>query len=149
MFAGKPYTGSRLGMSKVGGSDNIDDWHHEVNARLEDARAAGKPVTVWVNPDNPAESVLDREMRWGELLFLVPFSLAFGGVGVGALVAMFFVLQGKGREAEGGRTQAAVDEALGTASKDGAQAPATRRRASSGSSPSSGTRCRGRSRSWW
>jgi hypothetical protein len=122
VFAGKQYAGSRLGLSKVGGSDNIDDWHHEVNARLEDARAAGKPVTVWVNPENPAEAVLDREIRWGELLFLVPFSLAFGGVGVGALVAMFYVLKGKGAQAGGDGTQAALDEALGTASKGAAQA---------------------------
>ncbi|NJD87203.1 MAG: DUF3592 domain-containing protein, partial [Betaproteobacteria bacterium] len=104
-FAGKQFTGSRLGISQVGGSDNIDDWHHEVSARLADARSAGKPVTVWVNPDNPVESVLDRELRWGEILFLVPFSLAFGGVGVGALVAMVFGLRGKG---EGG-ANAAVD----------------------------------------
>ena len=121
VFAGKPYSGSRLGLSKVGGSDNIDDWHHEVSATLEDARAAGKPITVWVNPDNPAEAVLDREIRWSELLFLVPFSLAFGGVGLGALVAMVFVLKGKGGEAGGDRTQAALDQALGTVSKDGTQ----------------------------
>lgn len=108
-YGGKQHTGTRLGISTMGGSDNIDDWHHEVNARLEDARAAGRPVTVWVNPDNPAESVFDREPRWGQVLFLVPFSLAFGGVGVGALVAMVFVLKGKG---EGG-AQAAVDRAIG------------------------------------
>jgi len=108
-FAGKQFTGSRLGISQVGGSDNIDDWHHEVSARLADARSAGKPVTVWVNPDNPVESVLDRELRWGEILFLVPFSLAFGGVGVGALVAMVFVLKGKG---EGGANEA-VNRAIG------------------------------------
>lgn len=120
-FQGKPYSGSRLGLSAIGGSDNIDDWHHEVSATLEDARAAGKPITVWVNPDNPAESVLDRGIRWSELLFLVPFSLAFGGVGVGALVAMVYVLKGKGGEAQGDRTQAALGQALGTVSKDGAQ----------------------------
>jgi len=115
-FGGKAYTGNRLGISAMGGSDNIDDWHHEVNAKLEAARAAGRPVTVWVNPDNPAESVFDREIRWSELLFLVPFSLAFGGVGVGALVAMVFVLRGKG--GEGGATQA-VNQAVGADSAGG------------------------------
>lgn len=108
-YGGQQHTGTRLGISTMGGSDNIDDWHHEVNARLADARSAGLPVTVWVNPDNPAESVFDRELRWGEILFLVPFSLAFGGVGVGALVAMAFVLKGKG---EGG-AQEAVSRAIG------------------------------------
>jgi hypothetical protein len=118
-FGGKAYTGNRLGISAMGGSDNIDDWHHEVNAKLEAARAAGRPVTVWVNPDNPAESVFDREIRWSELLFLVPFSLAFGGVGVGALVAMVFVL--KGKPGEGGAQQA-VDRALGANARGGRNA---------------------------
>ena len=117
-FQGKPYAGSRLGLSKVGGSDNIDDWHHEVNARLEDARAAGKPITVWVNPDNPSESVFDRELRWSELVFLVPFALAFGGVGVGALVAMVFVLRAKG---EGGARQSVEKAMSGQRAADGAQ----------------------------
>ncbi len=113
-FGGRQYTGNRLGISTLGGSDNIDDWHHEVSGRLADARAAGKPVTVWVNPDNPAESVLDRELRWGQVLFLVPFSLAFGGVGVGALVALVFVLKGKG---EGGAGEA-VNRAIGARDGD-------------------------------
>ena len=120
-FQGRQYAGSRLGISSVGGSDNIDDWHHEVNARLEDARAAGKPITVWVNPDNPSESVFDREMRWSEVVFLIPFALAFGGVGVGALVALGVVLRSKG---EGG-AQEAVDKAINrrTSSGQGNAAP--------------------------
>ncbi len=117
VFEGRPYSGSRLGISRLGGSDNIDDWHEQTSARLADARAAGLPVTVWVNPDNPAESVFDRELRWGEVLFLVPFSLAFGGVGVGALVAMYFVLRGKG--GQGGANEA-VGRALGAPSRQGA-----------------------------
>jgi hypothetical protein len=109
-YGGRQYTGTRLGISTVGGSDNIDDWHQEVNARLADAKAAGRPVTVWVNPEDPAQAVFDRELRWREVLFLVPFSLAFGGVGVGALVAMVHVLKGTG--GEGGATQA-VNRAVG------------------------------------
>lgn len=108
-FAGREYSGSRLGLSKVGGSDNIDDWHEAVNARLEDARAAGRPITVWVDPDNPADSVLDRDIRWNEIVFFVPFALAFGGVGVGALVAIPFVLRGKA----GGAPRAAAVPAQG------------------------------------
>ena len=95
---GRSYTGTRLGTSVIGGTDNFDDWHQEVSSRLKAARAAGQPVTVWVNPENPAEAVFERGIRWAELLFLTPFALAFGGVGVGALVAMVLVLRGKGSE---------------------------------------------------
>ncbi len=83
----------------MGGSDNIDDWHHEVNARLEDARAAGRPVTVWVNPDNPAESVFDRELRWGEVLFLVPVLARLRRRGRGRARGDGVRAQGQGRRA--------------------------------------------------
>ncbi len=94
VFQGVRHTGSRLGIGAMGGSDNIDDWHHEVNGRLEEARSSGRPITVWVDPDEPSRAVFDRDIRWKQLLFLVPFSLAFGGVGVGALVAGIAVLRG-------------------------------------------------------
>jgi hypothetical protein len=116
-YRGQSYSGSRLGLSALGGADNIDDWHEAVNARLESARKARQPITVWVNPASPAEAVYDRGIRWAELLFLTPFSLAFGGVGVGALVVMAKVLlgdtKGPGRE----RTQEATGRAMGTAGR--------------------------------
>lgn len=93
-FEGAPYSGRRLGLSRQGGSDNIDDWHAAVVARLDEARAAGRTVTVWVNPEEPWVSVYDRSVRWSEILFMVPFSLAFGGVGVGALAALVSILRG-------------------------------------------------------
>jgi len=95
---GKRYEGHRLGVGAMGGNDNIDDWHHEVSAELESAKAAGRALTVWVDPDDPARSVFDRDIRWSELLFLVPFALAFGGVGVGALWVMVNILRGRGGE---------------------------------------------------
>lgn len=116
VFEGRRYASSRLGLSTKGGADNIDDWHHEVSARLQEARAAGRPVDVWVNPGKPAESVFDRGVRWGEVLFLIPFSLAFGGVGVGALVAMAYVLKGKG---PGGGPRQAPVRAVDGAGKEG------------------------------
>ncbi|MBL0143338.1 MAG: DUF3592 domain-containing protein [Betaproteobacteria bacterium] len=122
-FEGKDYTGTRLGISTLGGSDNIDDWHEQIAGRLEDARSAGIPITVWVNPDNPAEAVVDREIRWKELLFLAPFSLAFGGVGVGALVAMFFVIRGSAPAGWGNDTREPVRTRPGALASPGAKSP--------------------------
>jgi len=118
-WEGRSYSGSQLGISAMGGSDNFDSWHQEVSSQLTAAREAGRPVTVWVNPENPAEAVYDRGIRWAQLLFLTPFALAFGGVGVGALVVMVNVLRGKGTGTGGERTQKALDRALGTAGKGG------------------------------
>jgi hypothetical protein len=40
---------------------------------------------VYVNPQEPAQAVIDRDVRWKLVMFLTPFALGFGGVGVGAL----------------------------------------------------------------
>ena len=92
-YQGREYTASRLGTFALGGSDDVDDWGERVAAYLSEARASGRPIMVYVNPDNPAEALVDRDIRWKLLLFLSPFALVFGGVGVGALYAMFRVLK--------------------------------------------------------
>lgn len=107
-FDGKEYTGSRLGISTMGGSDNIGDWQEEMAEFLESARNEKRTINVFVNPDRPTEAVVDRAIRWPMLLFLTPFALGFGGVGVGALVAAWFMLA---RPAKGSPKALAVAEA--------------------------------------
>ena len=85
-FQGRDYFSRRLGLEPLGGSDNIDDWHDVMHDLMTTAMNEKKPITVFVNPENPAEAVIDRDIRWKLVLFLSPFALAFGGVGVGALV---------------------------------------------------------------
>jgi len=60
-----------------------------------------------VNPDNPSESVFDREMRWSEIVFLIPFARARRGRGRGGAGGAGLRPRSKG---EGG-AQAAVDRA--------------------------------------
>jgi len=83
---GKSYTGDRLGSNVIGGTDNVDSWHEDMESMLSAAKSEGKPITVWVNPDNPAESMVDRQIRWKLMMFASVFALAFGGVGLGAVV---------------------------------------------------------------
>src|SRR5258708_94601 len=52
-------------------------------------------IPVFVNPDNPSESMVDRAIRWNLMLFMVPFALGFGGVGVGALWFLVHTLRGE------------------------------------------------------
>lgn len=87
---GREYTGSRVGtMVLSGGKDSIDGWSDDMEALLTNAVNEKKPVLVHVNPDNPAESMVNTDIRWAPLVFFVPFALGFGGVGLGALVMMF------------------------------------------------------------
>jgi hypothetical protein len=99
-FQGREYSGSRLGATPVGGSDNIDDWSANLQDRLAAAKADHHPITVLVDPEKPSDSMIDARIRWNFLVFLLPFSLAFGAVGAGALYALTGVLRGKSNKSE-------------------------------------------------
>ncbi|HUQ28366.1 MAG TPA: DUF3592 domain-containing protein [Usitatibacter sp.] len=88
-FRGVEYRGDRLGANPIGGTDNLDSWHDDMAAMIGSAHDADKPITVWVNPDHPSESMVDRAIRWKLAVFMVPFALAFGGAGFAA-AWMFF-----------------------------------------------------------
>ena len=98
-FAGKHYESSRIGLDAVGQSDNVDDWHRQWVARLQDAQARGQGITVWVNPGDPAQSLVDRGIRWPLLVFRVPFALVFTGVAVAAAGFFLYSLLGLARAA--------------------------------------------------
>ena len=90
---GTSYTGDRLGSNVLGGTDNVDSWHEDMESMLSAAKSEGKPITVWVNPDDPRQSMVDNTIRWKLLVFFLPFALAFGGVGVGALYMLYRTLR--------------------------------------------------------
>lgn len=79
---GKTYESSRISVQHWTGWSDRASWHQEWFEKLEDARKTGKTVSAWVNPDTPAEAVLDKELRWARLLLGVPLLVLFGGVAV-------------------------------------------------------------------
>lgn len=86
------YLGQRFNSSNVSfasGSDNIGSYHQDMNAQLSRVARGATPLMVWVNPDNPSEAVIDREIRWGLLAFKSMFLFLFGGIGLGGLYAMY------------------------------------------------------------
>ena len=80
----QPYTGTRVGI--MSGSDNIGSWHQDHSRQLKKHRSNGSPITIYINPINPSESIIDRNLRWSMLLFKSVFALIFGGVGIGLMV---------------------------------------------------------------
>lgn len=85
--AGTTFEGSRVGISP--GPDNIGSYHEDWHARLRKLRRDKTPLTVWVDPADPADSVIDREPRWGFLLFKSLFGaipLVIGGLLLSARV---------------------------------------------------------------
>jgi len=82
----KRYFGDRSGTFALGGSSEVDDWDYRMEALVTEALQQKKPITTWVNPDNPKESMIDREIRWKLLLVFLPFAVGFGAAGITAFV---------------------------------------------------------------
>ena len=83
-YRDRRYHGDRV--SLAGGADNIGNYQVDIANRLSAIHASGQPLTVWVNPEAPAESIVDRRIRWGLIGFQSIFLFVFGGLGLGLLV---------------------------------------------------------------
>ena len=117
---GRSYDGSRLGTLRLGGSAIVDDLDDRLAGALAENRAAKRPITVFVNPDDPSQSLVDRSIRWPLMILLAPFALAFLGIGIGGLklVRRIFTepeADSPGAKARGrkGGSQAAANAASG------------------------------------
>jgi hypothetical protein len=115
-FKDRTYTSARLGVMPFAGTSDVDDFDDRVASLFAQAREEKRPITVYVNPDNPSESMVDRQIRWMLLVFFVPFALAFGGVGVGALWAFARIVRGPARKTSKVRM---VEAAAGSAQPSG------------------------------
>lgn len=83
-FGGVAHQGDRVGLST--GSDNIGSFHQDVYRQLADHQATGKPFRCYVNPQEPTDALLYRELRWGLFALMGVFGLVFSGVGIGLMV---------------------------------------------------------------
>src|SRR5262245_33524795 len=82
-YGGQAYTGNRVAIDT--GSDNVGDFHQRLYYELHAAHERGATVTAYVDPEEPANAVLNRELRAGLLALKGVFALVFGGVGFGLL----------------------------------------------------------------
>ena len=82
-FANRDYTGDRV--SFYSGSDNIGSFQADAYAELKKHADDHTPFRCYVNPDQPDESILYRQVRVGMLAFQSVFMLVFGGFGFGFL----------------------------------------------------------------
>ena len=96
VWMGQSYSGNRVSIGS--GADNIGDYQQNLGDRLRHAMSGDGSITVYVNPDQPYESIIDREIRWSLIGFNMIFVLAFGGGGLGMLV---FALLRKGKNKTG------------------------------------------------
>ena len=86
-FQGQTFIGDRVGL--FSGSDNIGDSQREIGRNLSNAHSRGESILVYVNPEEPSDSIIDRGIRWGMIGFKSIFLFVFGGVGLGLLIAVW------------------------------------------------------------
>jgi transposase len=53
--------------------------HEHVDARLTAAMSEKKPITVFVNPGEPSQSLVDPQIPWTMMAFMTPFAFGFAG----------------------------------------------------------------------
>ena len=86
-WQGQLYHGDRVSLAS--GADNIGDYQQDTGNRLRSALQRGETITVWVDPASPADSIIDRQVRWGLIGFKSIFFFVFGGVGLGMIIWAF------------------------------------------------------------
>jgi hypothetical protein len=79
-FDGRRYTGDRVSFHV--GADSVGGFQREVHRELSSHLASGKPFRCFVNPRNPAESVLYRNARWEMMLMICGVAALFGSGGI-------------------------------------------------------------------
>jgi len=77
---GVTYEGDRVHVASF--SDNIGSYHPDLLARLKSQQRADEPVDIWVNPIDPQQAVIDRDMRWGLFALMTGFCSIFIFIGL-------------------------------------------------------------------
>ncbi|WP_231602709.1 DUF3592 domain-containing protein [Neorhodopirellula pilleata] len=80
-YRGQAYSGDRVGIH-TWGHDGFRGWQRNTATRLRKYQKQRQPCPCFVNPSNPAQSVLDREMRPSIMLLVTVFAGIFGGIGL-------------------------------------------------------------------
>lgn len=78
-YAGRTYHSEEV--SFYGGSDNIGDFQQRTHAQIRAFAGKEQPFRCYVNPAQPEQAVLFRDLRWGLLLLMSVFPLIFPLVG--------------------------------------------------------------------
>ena len=84
-YGGVSYSGNSVGVSEI--NDNIGSWHRDMQAYLGRIKRSGDTLQIWVNPFNPSQAVIDRDMRWGLFALASGFCSIFILIGLGVVYA--------------------------------------------------------------
>lgn len=83
-----------------GGSDNIGSFHQRAYASISPLVGKEDGFHCYVNPNDPRDAILIRDLRWEMLAFATVFASVFGLVGVGGLIAVVQMIPESRRRTE-------------------------------------------------
>ena len=84
-FGGAGYRGNRVGVSEF--KDNIGSYHRDMQAFLGRVKRGDEVLRIWVDPFDPAQAMIDREMRWGLFALVSGFCAVFMLIGLVVIYA--------------------------------------------------------------
>lgn len=79
-YQGKTYLNDRVYLASF--NDNFGSYHNKLYSELSRKRSNNQAITIWVNPDDHSEAIIDRKMRWGL------FSITLGFTGIFVLIGL-------------------------------------------------------------
>ena len=82
------YTSQKISLST--GADNIGTFHEDAYATLARHLDNATPIACYVDPNNPAEAVVFRNLRIEMILLMLGFGMVFGGAGFGLIGFNYF-----------------------------------------------------------
>ena len=84
-WLGEKHIGHVVSLST--GRDNVGEFQERVAFELTDHHKKGKPFRCFVNPGDPSQAILYRELRWQMLSFMSVFGTIFTTIGCGIVIA--------------------------------------------------------------
>ncbi len=88
-FGDRQFTGDRVAVVTI--SDAVGSFQKRAYRELMQHKNERKPFRCFVNPEQPAEAVLYRDLRWELILLEAIFAVAFTAVGGTKLVSIWRV----------------------------------------------------------
>lgn len=80
VWKGQIYTSDKLDFSV--GYDSHKAYHKGIVSQLRHAKSNKNYLRIYVNPKNPNEAVMLRRIRWGMVVFAIPFVTLFPLIGI-------------------------------------------------------------------
>jgi hypothetical protein len=94
--ANKSYQSERVYIAEF--TDNFGSYHKDLQKKLKQNQRNRQEIQIWVGPNNPANAVIDKEMRWGLFAIMTAFSSVFIVIGLAIIYVSVIAKPSKNKQ---------------------------------------------------